>query len=331
LKNFRAEKAHEIAVVTVPTIADETIETYAVKLFAEWGIGGREKDNGVLLLIARDEREVRIEVGYGLEGALTDLESKQIIDKVIVPAFTRGEIDAGVTQGVSAIEQAIAGEYAPPAPATEQLISDLFPFLIFGVWFFLSLVFGALARTKSWWFGGVLGGVAGIAIGFVFTSFVYGALSAALLIPLGLLIDFIASKAGGSNWFRGGGGFGGGFGGGGRSGGGFGGFGGGRHWHYEYHARYRYRADARDWSAAGSGRAAQGHHAPVPNRDHDPHAGRRSNRHSAGRWPSGRRSSCAGNLRQRLEAGYTAVCPDLWHWRVCGCWPAVRLVPSQAR
>jgi uncharacterized protein len=226
LKNFRAEKAHEIAVVTVPTIADETIETYAVKLFAEWGIGGKEKDNGVLLLIARDEREVRIEVGYGLEGALTDLESKQIIDKVIVPAFARGEIDAGVTQGVSAIEQAIASEYAPPAPAPEQVIGDLFPFLIFGGWFFLSLVFGSLARTKSWWLGGVLGGVAGTAIGFVFASFVYGALSAALLIPLGLLIDFIASKAGGSNWFRGGGGFGGGFGGG-RSGGGFGGFGGG--------------------------------------------------------------------------------------------------------
>ncbi len=228
LKNFRAEKAHEIAVVTIPTLTDETIETYAVKLFAEWGIGGKEKDNGVLLLIARDEREVRIEVGYGLEGALTDLESKQIIDKVIVPAFAQGDFDAGITQGVGAIEQAIASEYAPPVPVSSQSIGDLFPFLIFGIWFFLSLVLGVLARTKSWWLGGVLGGVAGTAIGFVFASFVYGALSAIVLIPLGLLIDFIASKAGGSNWFRGGGGFGGGFGGGGHSGGGgFGGFGGG--------------------------------------------------------------------------------------------------------
>ncbi len=101
----------QIAVVTVATTADVTIEEYAVRLFEKWGIGLKDKDNGVLILMAVSDKKVRIETGYGLEGALPDAFSSQIIYQVMVPAFKQGDFQAGLILGTIAVAESIAKEY----------------------------------------------------------------------------------------------------------------------------------------------------------------------------------------------------------------------------
>lgn len=230
LSRYEAATRNEIAVVTIPTLAGSPIEDYAEKLFAEWGIGKSEEDNGVLLLIARDDRAVRIEVGYGLEPVLTDLESKAIIESVIVPAFRDGRYGDGVLGAVDAMIEAIGGEYTPPSPDPFQNIDIDWFWLFFFVPLWLASILG---RSKSWWAGGVIGGIAGVVLGFVFGFLWTGIAAVVLLTPLGLLFDFLVSRAyargktaGHFPWWIGGGGFHGG-GHGGFGGGGFGGFGGG--------------------------------------------------------------------------------------------------------
>lgn len=227
LSSYEAASGNEIAVVTVPSLGGDPIEDYAVKLFEEWKIGKEKEDNGVLLLIARDDREVRIEVGYGLEPSLTDSESASIIRNVIVPAFQDGAYDAGIAGAVDAMIAAIGGEYVPEPAPQSSLDIDWF-WVIFFVPLWLASILG---RSKSWWAGGVIGGVAGVVLGFVFGFLWTGVAAIVLLIPLGLLFDFVVSRAyargktsGHFPWWIGGGRHGGhgGFG-----GGGFGGFGGG--------------------------------------------------------------------------------------------------------
>jgi len=113
----------EIAVAVIDNLKGLTIEDYAVRLFEKWGIGKKAKDNGVLLLVSMDERELRIEVGYGLEGVITDIEAKNIIDDAIVPRFKENNYDSGIYNGVVAIankiyfEQGKAGiAYSDPVP-----------------------------------------------------------------------------------------------------------------------------------------------------------------------------------------------------------------------
>lgn len=104
LTAFKQETGHEVAIATIPALgSSHTIETYAVELFEEWGIGKEEEDDGLLLLIARDDREMRIEVGYGLEGAVPDIEAGRIISEVLAPAFQAGEYDAGVEAAIERI------------------------------------------------------------------------------------------------------------------------------------------------------------------------------------------------------------------------------------
>ncbi|MGA1791912.1 MAG: TPM domain-containing protein [bacterium] len=106
----------EVAVVTLESIAPYTIEDYAVRLFEKWGIGQKEKDNGVLLLIAVRERKIRIEVGYGLEGAITDGTAGEIIHRIISPAFKEGHFEQGLVAGTEAILRLIANEYQLEMP-----------------------------------------------------------------------------------------------------------------------------------------------------------------------------------------------------------------------
>jgi uncharacterized protein len=101
----------EMAILTVNSTAPLTIEQYAVELFQDWGIGKKGKDNGVLLIVAKDDRKVRIEVGYGLEGALTDVHSKIIINDLMTPHFKAGNYEAGITAGAVMIVKVIANEY----------------------------------------------------------------------------------------------------------------------------------------------------------------------------------------------------------------------------
>lgn len=231
LSDYEKETSNEITVVTIASLDGDTIENYAEKLFQEWGIGKEQNDNGVLLLIARDDRKLRIEVGYGLEGALTDAASGSIIRNIITPAFKEGDYPKGITEGSQAIMQATKGEYVPNNSANggEGSFGGIMNFLFYG-FFGLIWLSAVLARSKSWWAGGVVGALGGVVVG-IFAGFLYwGLVSLAVLIPLGFLIDYIVSKqyrqhkiSGGTPpwWAGGSGGFGGG------SRGGFGGFGGG--------------------------------------------------------------------------------------------------------
>ena len=101
----------QVAIATVPSTTPESIEAYAVKLFSRWGVGQKGKDNGVLFLIARDDRNLRIEVGYGLEGALPDAICKKVISNIILPDFKNSNFSGGILKGATAIVSLVAKEY----------------------------------------------------------------------------------------------------------------------------------------------------------------------------------------------------------------------------
>ena len=232
LFNYEQATGNEIAVVIVPEMAEETVETYAVKLFEEWGIGKESSDNGALLLVAIKERQLRIEVGYGLEEYLTDIRSNQIISEVIIPRFAKNEIYEGILNGVDAMVSVIGGDVTGIGGQRAGFPMEI----IFGMFWFavvlIEVLVKMLSKSASWWAGGVVGGVLATMLGVVLTSLVLGLIAGAIFIPLGLLLDYwlsksyVASRAKGVFpwwWFIGRGGKGGGSG----FGGGFGGFGGG--------------------------------------------------------------------------------------------------------
>ena len=125
-----ALKAHEqasgdqIAVLTVPTIGDESIEEYAVKVFENWKLGQKGKDNGVLVVVAPQDRKMRIEVGYGLEDTLTDAMASRIIRNVMTPSFKAGDFDKGIAAGVEAIVGQLEGKPAVAAEETSAVSSS---------------------------------------------------------------------------------------------------------------------------------------------------------------------------------------------------------------
>jgi uncharacterized protein len=226
LLDLNNSKTAEIAVVTVLDLGDESIETYAVKLFEEWGIGKKGVDNGLLLLVAPKEREVKIEVGYGMESVVTDLLANQVIQKVIIPEFKEGNYSRGIQGGVDSLI-AIINNTSDTSIIADAPKSDFgginFEFFIFFFFFITSILSRLLSKSKSWWMGGIIGAGIGVIVS-LFIGFIYsGLISIIVLALLGLLFDFIVSKGGPhSGGFLGGAGFGGGHG-----GGGFGGFGGG--------------------------------------------------------------------------------------------------------
>ena len=231
LTGFAAQESNEISVVTISSLDGDTIENYAVNLFAEWQIGRAKQDNGVLLLVAPNEREVRIEVGYGLEGALTDAESKMIIERVLIPAFKSEDYDGGISQAVESIMTATKGEYIPPVGTSQSSSKGgfyvgtfLFFFVIEAIIYFIRRA----AKSPAVWPGALTGGLIGIIIGLVISAgtMVVGFLLGGALLGLG--IDYVLSHTKAGEGMRRGG-RGGGFfmGGPGGGGGGFGGFGGG--------------------------------------------------------------------------------------------------------
>ena len=120
LSDFEKQTSTEVVVVTIKSLEGDSVENYAVKLFEEWEIGKKGKDNGVLLLVALDDRKAKIEVGYGLEGALTDLESGQIMNNVIIYYFKKEMYYTGIFDGVKAIMEAVRGEYTAPEVDSES-------------------------------------------------------------------------------------------------------------------------------------------------------------------------------------------------------------------
>lgn len=196
LLTFGKETSTQITIVTVENLGGDTIDNFAVKLFEEWGIGQTGKDNGALLLIARDDHQLRIEVGYGLEGVLTDALSSQIIRNIITPSFKNGDYNTGILEGARAMMAATRGEYtAESANSRSGGFNMDLGWLFFVVFIILRTLALFLARTPSWWAGGVLGGVVGGLIG-LFAGFLYtGLVALVVLVPLGFLTDFYLSRS----------------------------------------------------------------------------------------------------------------------------------------
>ena len=229
LKAFEQTDSTQLVILTIPSLQGEPIDGFGIKVAEAWKIGQKNKDNGIILLIAKQERKIRIEVGRGLEGRLTDLLAGRIIDLVITPRFKRGDFDGGVMAGVSALIDATRGEFKaegrPPAKQTRGLHS----FLVFLVAFFVVLI-----MLSS--FSRILGGVAGavglpalVHLGLFPLGLVSLILSVLVGAGIGALLPslFSAGGFGGGGFWPGGGFFPfGGGGGGGDSGGGFGGGGG---------------------------------------------------------------------------------------------------------
>jgi uncharacterized protein len=149
---------NQIVVVTVKSLQGYPIEQYGYQLGRYWGIGQKDKNNGALLIVAPNERKVRIEVGYGLEGELTDAQSKIIIDSAITPAFKRGDFDAGVLAGVAAMLEVVGGhplaEPPPRSSAVQGSVGNIIFFVLFaGVWIFVLTTFFFARSGRHTFFG----------------------------------------------------------------------------------------------------------------------------------------------------------------------------------
>jgi len=180
LKDLETRKGSQIAVLIVPTTAPETIEQYSIRVADAWKIGRKKIDDGALLVVAKDDHHLRLEVGYGLEGSLTDVTARRIIDEVITPKFKAGDFAGGISAGINRIIKVIDGEPLPaPEPPHWQDQGSfngadlLNPFVLFGlviVGGFLRTVLGRLIGAAAT--GGVVAAVA---------WFIAGSIAAALL------------------------------------------------------------------------------------------------------------------------------------------------------
>lgn len=232
LQAFEHTDSTQLVILTVPSLQGDPIEDFGIRVGEAWKIGQKNKDNGIILIVAKEDRRMRIEVGKGLEGRLTDLLSGRIIDLVIAPRFKRGDFNGGFQAGVAALRDAVRGEFQADEPKghSRGRGQSFFTFLLFGLVILLFL--GSISR--------ILGGIAGF-IGLpalVHSSLIpLGFLGLILTALLGLFLGFIlpilfgAGSTTGRRRIGSGGGFfppmgSGGFGGGGFSGGG-GSFGGG--------------------------------------------------------------------------------------------------------
>jgi uncharacterized protein len=234
LNQFQARKGAQIAILMLPTTAPEDIAQFGIRLADAWKVGRKAPDDGAILIIAKDDREMRIEAGYGLEGAVTDALSNRIIEDTIAPLFKQGDFYGGVNAGLDQLIRVIDGEPLPE-PDTTWKLSDrghvpwtflLFAFLFFGG--MLNRVFGRVGGAS------VAGLIGGGVVWWLTSRLMFAATGFVGLFLLGLLFGGVGGSGiggrGGRGVFRdlgrggGFGGFGGGFGGG---GGGFGGGGGG--------------------------------------------------------------------------------------------------------
>lgn len=222
LRTFEERKGSQIAVLMVASTKPEAIEQYAIRVAEQWKIGRQKVDDGAILVVAKDDRAVRIEVGYGLEGALNDAVSKRIIEDIIVPRFRRSDFDGGVAAGVDGMMKVIDGE-ALPAPGAarsrggEADVRQLLPVVLVA-----AVVIGGILRAALGRFAGaaVTGAIIGVAAWFLAGA----ALIALMAAGLGFLFTLLSGGRmglagmylghghgrGRSGWGGGGGGFGGG-------------------------------------------------------------------------------------------------------------------------
>lgn len=219
LADLEQRKGAQISVLIVPTTGGDTIEHYARRVFDQWALGRKKIDDGILFVVAKNDRHLRIEVGYGLEGAVPDILAGRIIREQVTPLFQQGDFNAGISAGVDNLIGLINGEALPPPRKAAGGDSEGAPAqMLLPLAFMVFLVPPAMAALA-----------AGLFVYFMFSSLMYAGLAA----MLALILSFLGRTLRGNNAMgrasrRGGalGGLGGGFGGGGFGGGG-GGFGGG--------------------------------------------------------------------------------------------------------
>lgn len=225
LKSFEEKKGSQIAVLIVPTTQPETIEQYAIRVAESWKLGRKGVDDGVLLLVARDDRALRIEVGYGLEGAIPDAVAKRIISEIILPYFKAGDFNGGIRAGVESIIKVIEGEPLPEAKKPRsggKTSGNLDDWL--GIAFIFTIVFGGLMRIL---FGQFVGGLIAGSVAAFIAWLLFASLLASFAAGVLVFIFTLAGRHGGMGGWSGGRGGGGWSGGGGGFSGGGGGFGGG--------------------------------------------------------------------------------------------------------
>lgn len=229
LAEFERRKGSQIAVLVVPTTGDEAIEQYALRVAEQWQLGRKGVDDGVLLLVAKDDRRLRIEVGYGLEGAIPDAIAKRIIEDTIRPRFRDGDFYGGIRIGVEQLMRVAEGEPLPEPSRSRRGSGDRLQMLVVIGFVMLGLaqMLGALiGEVKS---SLVASGIFGLISGITLTAVAAGLAGGMILFLLALFVQLARHADGGGGWSSGGG-WGGGLGSGGfggSSGGGFSGGGGG--------------------------------------------------------------------------------------------------------
>jgi uncharacterized protein len=232
LADLEARKGSQLAVLLVPTTKPETIEQYGIRVADQWKLGRKGVDDGAILIVAKDDRELRIEVGYGLEGVIPDATAKRVVSEVIVPFFKQGDFYGGIHAGITRLTRLIDGEPLPPPQARDvsweglqSLLPVAFVAVVIGAGF-LGALFGRLIGA------GVAAVIVGV-IAWITVGSLFATLIATILVFLFALVIGGSGGRGGSTGRSGGryvgyggpGGWSGGYGGGG--GGGFGGGGGG--------------------------------------------------------------------------------------------------------
>lgn len=219
LAQFEAKKGTQIAVLMVASTAPESIEQTALRVAERWQLGRKKIDDGAILLIAKEDRAVRIEVGYGLEGALNDATAKRIIEQFITPEFRKGNYYAGINSGIQQIIHVADGELLPEAVRSDSGAPALAQYV--PIIFMLALVFGGIARSLMGRMPGavVTGGAVALVAWFVVGTF-------AIAMMAGVIALLVTLFGGGVSGLVGGGGFGGSSRSGGSHGGGFSGGGG---------------------------------------------------------------------------------------------------------
>ena len=207
LKAFEDRKGSQVAVLIVPTTAPETIEQYSIRVAEKWKIGRKKVDDGAILVVAKNDRHLRIEVGYGLEGALTDVISRRIIDEIITPKFRTGDFAGGISDGVDRMIRVIDGE---PLPAPSRSVNfahnldDLAPLLIvtlfaaIGVGGFFRAILGRLLGSLA--VGGIIAALTWLILG----SFALAMALGALGFVIGFVADLFSAMAPGTGRSRGG-------------------------------------------------------------------------------------------------------------------------------
>ncbi len=149
IRKSEKKSSNQIVVVTLKSLQGQSISDYGYQLGRHWGIGQKGKDNGVLLIVAPNERKVRIEVGYGLESRLTDALSSMIIHNDILPYFKRGDYDGGILKGVRSIIKAIGGTYkVKKDKKSRKSVSSYAPIIFFAFIFFIMVTQNLIANTK---------------------------------------------------------------------------------------------------------------------------------------------------------------------------------------